>query len=124
MISTVALAIKEFTWKKWKKLSFTNSSEVTIRNSELIPTSEHRKYGTFTNIPVRRNVTYKLGDLVADQLFEQWENTIGDGLTKTRYGNSNPIAGSWDGTIYPEAKPERLRYALWFTELFFLVDGK
>jgi hypothetical protein len=97
---------------------------VTICNSKPVPTCEHRKYGTFTNIPVRRNVTYKLGDLVADQLLEQWENTFGDGLTKTRHGNSNPIAGNWDGTIYPEAKPERLGYALWFTEFFFLIDGK
>ncbi|KAJ5539960.1 hypothetical protein N7513_008292 [Penicillium frequentans] len=98
--------------------------EATLQYSEPVSPLDVQVHGCSTALLVRRHIDHKRNDEVEAQLFEDWENIIGDGVTKICYANANQVAGGWDCLILPEAKPERLFYTMWLTGYLFLLDDK
>ncbi|KAJ6103750.1 hypothetical protein N7486_003972 [Penicillium sp. IBT 16267x] len=98
--------------------------EATLHYSTPVAPSDVEKYGCFTTLPVRRHNDHKRNDEVEAQIFQDWENILGDGVTKICYASSNQVAGGWDCLILPEARPERLYYTMWLTVYLFLLDDK
>ncbi|KAK5997717.1 Ophiobolin F synthase oblA-like protein [Cladobotryum mycophilum] len=99
-------------------------------NSRSIPPNEAREHGCFTILPVRVSTR---SDVTEDdtqyRLAKQWKETFGDHTFGTDgpesyNGSQNKVFGPWDALTQPEAKHERLKYTLWLTAFFFLVDDK
>jgi hypothetical protein len=103
--------------------SFGCDPEYLWDHSQPIAPSHAQMYGSFTSLPVRRNLDYKAMDKIEADLFKVWERTVGDDTTKICRGCGNQVFGSWDSLVHPEAKLSRLRFSAWITNFMFLVDG-
>ncbi|KAH8430730.1 terpene synthase family protein [Aspergillus melleus] len=93
-------------------------------SSHALSESEVRTHGCFGIFPVRRNINHEVGNEVARDLVERWDDAVKDTTTENFHGIENNISGCWDALILPEADPERLKYSAWFTHFFFLLDDK
>jgi hypothetical protein len=102
-----------------KSFQFT---ETDYHFSHLICDDEIQENGAFTLLPVRRHDHYKEVDKFASEMVKTWAETVTDGTTDGFHGTDNSISGTFDSLILPEAKPERLKYSVWWTQ-FFVFDG-
>jgi hypothetical protein len=94
--------------------------------SHPVPDEEIQDCSPISLIPIRRSNAYQDAGRIIASLTQDWTATIGGGDEDNPdyHACENTISGCFDSLILPESSPDRFELTVWFTQFFFLLDGK